>query len=66
MTEESLKVENTPTHHHRKLDVSGTTQASFLAKFKASNNKLGQNRRPPQCSKDIMSSAIYYKIEITN
>ena len=37
MTEELLKVENTPTHHRRKHNVSGTTQASFLAKFKATN-----------------------------
>ena len=41
--EDSLKVENTPTRHRRK-HVSGTTQASFLAKFKATQNKLGQKR----------------------
>ena len=41
--EDSLKVENTPTRHRRK-HVSGTTQASFLAKFKATQNKLRQKR----------------------
>ena len=42
--QDSFKVENTPTHHHREYNVSGTTQASFLAKFKATQNKLGQKR----------------------
>ena len=41
--EDSLKVENTPTRHRRK-HVSGTTQTSFLAKFKATQNKFGQKR----------------------
>ena len=39
----SLKVENTPTRHRRE-HVSRTTQASFFAKFKANQNKLGQKR----------------------
>ena len=57
------KVENTPTHHSRVHNVLGTTQASFLAKFKVTSNILGQKRNPPQCSKD-MFSAIYYKIQM--
>ena len=65
MTQESLKVENSPTHYCRKC-VSGTTQASFLAKFKANSNKLGLEKHLPQCSKDITCSAIYYKMQITN
>ena len=40
ITLESLKVENTPTHHCRKHKVSGITQTSFLAKFEVSSNKL--------------------------
>ena len=28
--------------------------------------KLDQERNPPQCSKDILYSATYYKINITN
>ena len=39
--QDSLNVENTPVHHRRE-HVSGTIQASFLAKFKAAQNKLGQ------------------------
>ena len=39
-----MKVKNTPTHHRGEYNVSGTTQASFLAKFKATPNKLGQKR----------------------
>ena len=42
--QDSLKVENTPTQHHRVHNASGTTQGSFLAKFKATQNKLGQKR----------------------
>ena len=41
--QDSLKVENTPTHH-RGEHVSGTIQASFVAKFKTTRNKLGQRR----------------------
>ena len=33
--QDSLNVENTPEYYHREHNVSGTTQASFLAKFKA-------------------------------
>ena len=40
--QDSLNVENTPVHHRREHNVSGTIQASFLAKFKAAQNKLGQ------------------------
>ena len=39
-----MKVENTPAHHRREYNASGTSQASFLAKFKATYNKLGQKR----------------------
>ena len=39
-----LKAENTPTDHYRWENVPGTTQNSFFAKFKATNNKLGQKR----------------------
>ena len=40
--QDSLNVENTPVNHRREHNVSGTIQASFLAKFKAAQNKLGQ------------------------
>ena len=30
--QDSLNVENTPACHHREHNVSGTTQASFIAK----------------------------------
>ena len=53
MTQESLKVEYIPTHYRRKHNVSGTTQVSFFAKFKASSNKLSQKRYSPQCFKEI-------------
>ena len=62
----TLKVENIPTRHHRGHNVLGTIQASFLAKFKTTSNKLGKKKHPPQCSKDIMHSAIYYRMGITN
>ena len=39
-----LKSENSSTHHRREHNVSGTTQASFHAKFKATRNKLVQKR----------------------
>ena len=42
--EDSLKVENTLAHHHGKHNVSGATQASFLAKVKATRIKLGQKK----------------------
>ena len=35
--QDSLNVENTPECHHRKHNLSGTTQTSFLAKFKATH-----------------------------
>ena len=43
-----MKDENTPTHHRSKYNVSGTTQATFLAMFKVSSNKLSQ-KTPPHC-----------------
>ena len=44
--QDSLNVgENTPTRHHKEHNVSGTTQASFLTKFKATQNKPGQKRQ---------------------
>ena len=42
--QDSLKVENTLAHHRGEHNVSGATQATFLAKFKATRNKLGQKR----------------------
>ena len=39
-----MKIEYTPTHHLREHNASETTQASFLATFKAICNKLGQKR----------------------
>ena len=42
--EDSLKVENTLAHHRGEHNFSGATQASFLAKVKATRNKLGQKR----------------------
>ena len=38
--QDSLNVENTPTYHQREHHVSGTTQALFLARFKATYNEL--------------------------
>ena len=43
--QDSLNVENTQARHHGEHNVSGTTQASFLAKFKATQNKPGQKRQ---------------------
>ena len=43
--QDSLNVENTPACHHREHNNSGATQASFLAKFKATQNKLGHKRQ---------------------
>ena len=39
-----MKIEYTPTHHRREHNASETTQAPFLATFKAILNKLGQKR----------------------
>ena len=39
-----MKIEYTPTHHHREHNASEATQASFLATFKAIRNKLAQKR----------------------
>ena len=39
-----MKIEYTPTHHCREHNASETTQAPFLATFKAIRNKLGQKR----------------------
>ena len=39
-----MKIEYTPTHHRREHNASETTQAQFLATFKAIRNKLGQKR----------------------
>ena len=39
-----MKIEYTPTHHHREHNAAEATQASFLATFKTIRNKLGQNR----------------------
>ena len=43
--QDSLNVEITLARHHSEDNVSGMTQASFLAKFKATQNKLGQKRQ---------------------
>ena len=50
-----------PTRHRKEHNVTGTNQASFLAKFKAT----WPEKTPLQCSKDILRSTIYYKIQIT-
>ena len=42
--QDSLKTENTPALHCREYNVSHPTESSFLAKFKATQNKLGQKR----------------------
>ena len=47
-----MKVENTPTHHYRELNILGTPQASSLAKFKATSSKLGQTRHSSQSLKE--------------
>ena len=39
-----MKIEYTPTHYRREHNASETTQAPFLATFKAIRNKLGQKR----------------------
>ena len=39
-----MKIEYTATHHHREHNASEATQVSFLAKFKAIRDKLGQKR----------------------
>ena len=39
-----MKIEYTPTHHHREHSASEATQASFLVTFKAIRNKFGQKR----------------------
>ena len=39
-----MKIEYTPTHHRREHNASETTQAPFLATFKAIRKKLGQKR----------------------
>ena len=39
-----MKFKSTPTHQRGEHNVSGTTQASFLPKFKATCNKLGHKR----------------------
>ena len=41
--QDSLQVENQPTQHCGE-HISGTTHASFYAKFKATRNKLGRKR----------------------
>ena len=46
--QDSLKAENTPTHHRREYNISVTTQASFPAKFKITRSKIGQKRQ--RCS----------------
>ena len=47
-----MKVENTPTHHYRELNILETPQASSLAKFKATSSKLGQTRHSSQSLKE--------------
>ena len=44
--QDSLKNENRPTRHRRDLNVSATTLALFLAKFKATQNYPDQKRHP--------------------
>ena len=43
--QDSLNVENTLARYHREHDLSGTTLASFPAKFEATKNKLGQKKQ---------------------
>ena len=43
--QDSLNVQNTPAYHDREHNVSGTTQVSFIAKFKATQNKFDQKRQ---------------------
>ena len=49
-----MKVKNTPTHHRGEHNVSGTTQALFLAKFKATRNKLGHKRHRHSVPKKVL------------
>ena len=49
----SLKVKNSPTHHHREHKAVGTTWASFRTRFKATINKLGQQKNLHIVSKTL-------------
>ena len=46
--QDSLNVENTPARYHREHNVSGTTHSSHPAKFKVTQNKLGQIKTTQQ------------------
>ena len=59
-----LKVDNTSSRHCRE-HVLGTTQVSFLPKFKASSKNFGQKRHLLQCFED-MGSAIDCKENTDN
>ena len=53
MMQDSVELENTSTHYSREYNVSKTTQASFLAKFKFTRNKLGQKRHRHRVPKTL-------------
>ena len=60
----SLNVENTPACHHREHNVSGMTQASFIAKFKGTQNEFGQKRQHSVCVYTCVYIYIYIYIYI--
>ena len=59
-----MKIEYIPTDHRREHNASETTQAPFLAMFKAVRNKLGQKRHRYSVPETLC--ALQYKIYIIN
>ena len=62
--QDSLKNGNRPTRHRRDLNVSATTRALFLAKFKASQNYPDQKRHHHNISMKHIYIYIYLYIYI--
>ena len=60
--QESLKTENTPALHCREYNVSHPTKSSFLAKFKATQDKLGQKRHHHSVYMIYINTYIYIYI----
>ena len=64
MMQDSVELENTSTHYSREYNVSKTTQASFLAKFNFTRNKLGQKRHRHSVPKTLC--ALLYIVQNTD
>ena len=62
----SVNVENTAKHHRRENNVSGATQTSFRAKFKATSNKLGQKRHLYIATKTLCAPRVLLFSKILN